>query len=339
MSVFSDPDFFLAAKFMDEILNKVTALSSIQIQEARKAFQDSHLPFREEVDLSVHCSFKIGGICPLVAEPETVEQIQETLSVFRKLELPWKVLGGGTNVLISDHPNDLIVLKLSGAFKEYSDLGNGIFEIGAATNTTPVFRQISQKGYTGAEFLSTIPGWTGGAVIQNAGCYGGELFDLIEHVEFLRGGEVWKLPPTQIEHGYRFTEFLKKKDSIILSVRIRLKEGNLEEIENSLKEKRDKRNSSQPQNKKSAGSMFKNPKVYDADGKEQKAWQFIDLVGLRGLQIGGAQISPEHCNFIVNTGGAKASDVNQIVTVVQEKVEKETGVKLEREVEYFGSVP
>ncbi|TGK06869.1 UDP-N-acetylmuramate dehydrogenase [Leptospira semungkisensis] len=314
-------------------------LSEIQIRELKNLATNAGIPFRENSDLSVHCSFKIGGISPFIAEPETKEQIQETIHIFRKLDLPWKILGGGTNILISDHPNNFVILKLSGGFKEYKDLGGGLFEVGAATNTTPIFRQISQKGYTGAEFLSTIPGWTGGAVIQNAGCYGGELFDLIQEVEFLRGEEVFKRKPSEIEHGYRFTEFLKKKDSIILSIRIQLKEGNLEEIEASLKEKRDKRNSSQPQNKKSAGSMFKNPKIFDETGKETKAWQFIDRVGLRGTVAGGAQISPEHCNFIVNTGGAKASDVNQLVSLVQEKVEKETGVILEREVEYFGSIP
>ncbi len=339
MSVFSALDFFLAPRFINGNLNKVAPLSEIQLLELKNLLIGSKIPFRENLDLSVHCSFKIGGICPLTVESENREQIQETISFFQKLDLPWKVLGGGSNVLISDHPNDLVVLKLSGIFKEYKDLGGGIFEVGAATNTTPVFRQISQKGYTGAEFLSTIPGWTGGAVIQNAGCYGGELFDLIQEVEFLKEGEVLKKNPSQIEHGYRFTEFLKRKDSIILSIRIRLEEGNLEEIESSLKEKRDRRNSSQPQNKKSAGSMFKNPKIHDEEGKELKAWQFIDRVGLRGKQVGGAQISPEHCNFIVNTGGAKASDVNQLVSIVQDKVEKETGVLLEREVEYFGSIP
>ncbi|EIE02641.1 UDP-N-acetylmuramate dehydrogenase [Leptospira licerasiae] len=314
-------------------------LSEIQIRELKNSLENSGLPYRENQDLSVNCSFKIGGISPLIVEPETREQILETLSLFKRLEMPWKILGGGTNILISDHPDDFVILKLSGGFKEYKDLGEGYFQVGAATNTTPVFRQISQKGYTGAEFLSTIPGWTGGAVIQNAGCYGGELFDLIQEVEFLRNGEVLKRKPSEIEHGYRFTEFLKRKDSIILSVLIKLKRGNLEEIEASLKEKRDKRNSSQPQNKKSAGSMFKNPKVFDEHGKEIKAWQFIDKVGLRGLQIGGAQISPEHCNFIVNIGGAKASDVYGLVNTVQEKVEKETGVILQREVEYFGSIP
>ncbi|EPG73896.1 UDP-N-acetylmuramate dehydrogenase [Leptospira fainei serovar Hurstbridge str. BUT 6] len=313
-------------------------LASAQIRELKESLSQKRIPFRESVDLSVHCSFKIGGVCPIVAEPESPEQIQELLRVFDFLETPWKILGGGTNVLISDRPNDLIVLRLSGLFKEYDDLGEGLFRVGAATNTTPIFRQISQKGFTGAEFLSTIPGWTGGAVIQNAGCYGGEFFDLIQEVEFIRDGDIIKRTPKEILHGYRFTEFLEKKDSVILSALIRLERGNLEEIEASLKEKRDRRNSSQPQNKKSAGSMFKNPKTFE-NGVEIKAWQYIDRVGLRGKLAGGAQISPEHCNFIVNVGGAKASDVDTLVRTVQEKVERECGVRLNREVEYFGSVP
>lgn len=316
----------------------MSILALTQIRELKESFSQKRIPFRESVDLSVHCSFKIGGVCPVVVEPESAEQIQEILRIFSRLEMPWKILGGGTNVLISDHPNDLTVLRLNGVFKEYDDLGDGLFRVGAATNTTPIFRQISQKGYTGAEFLSTIPGWTGGAVIQNAGCYGGEFFDLIREVEFIRNDEIIKRTPKEILHGYRFTEFLEKKDSVILSALIQLKRGDLEEIEVSLKEKRDRRNSSQPQNKKSAGSMFKNPKKFE-NGVEIKAWQYIDRVGLRGKLVGGAQISPEHCNFIVNVGSAKASDVDTLVKTVQEKVERECGVLLNREVEYFGSVP
>ncbi|PJZ68344.1 UDP-N-acetylenolpyruvoylglucosamine reductase [Leptospira perolatii] len=318
---------------------KVTSLSTDQYLDLKRQFQLHKLPFKEDVDLSIHCSFKIGGVCPVVAEPESTEQILETLAIFQKLEIPWKILGGGTNVLISDHPNDLVVVRLSGAFKHFVELEEGVFKIGAATNTTPVFRQISLFGYTGAEFLSTIPGWTGGAVIQNAGCYGGELFDLLTEVEFLRDGEIFRLGPADIKHGYRTTEFLERKDSIILSIKMKLVKGTLSEIEESLKDKRDRRNSSQPKNKRSAGSMFKNPKIFDESQKEIKAWQLIDKSGLRGLYKGSAQISPEHCNFIVNTGGAKASDVAYLVEVVQEKVKKDSGVLLEREVEYFGSVP
>ncbi|TGK32719.1 UDP-N-acetylmuramate dehydrogenase [Leptospira gomenensis] len=314
-------------------------LSELRIRNLVQDLESSKIPFRSEVRLSVLSSFKIGGVCPLVIEPETPEQVLEALSIFRKTETPWKILGGGSNLLISDHPDNFVTLRLSGEFKNYEFLDHGRFKIGAATNTTPTFRQISQKGFTGAEFLSTIPGWTGGAVIQNAGCYGGELFDLIHTVQFLRDDEILIRRPGEIKHGYRFTEFLEYKNSIILGIEIQLKEGNLEEIEYSLNDKRNKRNSSQPENKKSAGSVFKNPKIFDENGKEWKAWELIDQAGLRGKRKGGAQISPEHCNFIVNVGTATAADVDYLVQLVLEEVYKKSGILLNREVEYFGDIP
>ncbi|WP_078127356.1 UDP-N-acetylmuramate dehydrogenase [Leptospira alexanderi] len=315
------------------------ALSELRIRNLKQNLESSKIPFKSEVRLDILSSFKIGGICPVVVEPENSDQVLEALFIFHKSEIPWKILGGGSNLLISDHPDNFVTLRLSGKFKEFESLGGGKFRIGSATNTTPTFRQISQSGYTGAEFLSTIPGWTGGAVIQNAGCYGGELFDLIQTVEFLRNNEVFVRKPSEIKHGYRFTEFLNEKNSIILGIEILLKEGNLEEIQASLKEKRDRRNSSQPENKKSAGSVFKNPKIFRENGKEIKAWELIDQAGLRGQVKGGAQISPEHCNFIVNVGTATAADVNYLVELILDKVFQTTGVRLNREIEYFGDIP
>ncbi|WP_078128323.1 UDP-N-acetylmuramate dehydrogenase [Leptospira alexanderi] len=315
------------------------ALSELRIRNLKQNLESSKIPFKSEVRLNILSSFKIGGICPVVVEPENSDQVLEALFIFHKSEIPWKILGGGSNLLISDHPDNFVTLRLSGKFKEFESLGGGKFRIGSATNTTPTFRQISQSGYTGAEFLSTIPGWTGGAVIQNAGCYGGELFDLIQTVEFLRNNEVFVRKPSEIKHGYRFTEFLNEKNSIILGIEILLKEGNLEEIQASLKEKRDRRNSSQPENKKSAGSVFKNPKIFRENGKEIKAWELIDQAGLRGQVKGGAQISPEHCNFIVNVGTATAADVNYLVELILDKVFQTTGVRLNREIEYFGDIP
>lgn len=237
-------------------------LSESQLRDFKYNLESSKIPFRSEVRLGVLSSFKIGGVCPVIVEPEISSQVSETLHIFSKLDIPWKILGGGSNLLISDHPDNFVTLRLSGKFKEFESLGDGRFQIGAATNTTPIFRQISQLGYAGAEFLSTIPGWTGGAVIQNAGCYGGELFDLIQSVEFLRDGKVLVCKPSEIKYGYRFTEFLNQKDSIILGIVILLKEGNLEEIEFSLKDKRDKRNSSQPEIKKAQVLFLKIQKFF-----------------------------------------------------------------------------
>jgi UDP-N-acetylmuramate dehydrogenase len=313
-------------------------LSETQISELIENLKRNRISFRIDVDLSVLSSFKIGGISPLVIEPENNESLVLTLDALKQFDAPYKVLGGGSNLLISDKPDDFITLRLSGEFKEFKQIEDGVFYIGAAANTTPTFKKISQMGYTGVEFLSTIPGWVGGAVIQNAGCYGGELFNKTDFVEFIKEGKLHCKPKNQIEHGYRFTEFMRNKDSIITGIQVRVDAGNMEEIEASLKDKRDKRNSSQPENKKSAGSVFKNPSFKDEQGNPIKSWKLIDQAGLRGVIRGGAQISPEHCNFIVNIGGATAADVHYLVHTIREKVLSSSGVLLEREIEYFGNI-
>jgi UDP-N-acetylmuramate dehydrogenase len=296
------------------------------------------IPFKRDIKLSTLCSFKIGGISPLIIEPIDNDQLSEVLHTFQKEGIAYKVLGGGTNLLISDTPDSFITLRLSGDFKELRGMEGGIFIIGASVNTTPIFRKISQMGYTGVEFMSTIPGWVGGAVIQNAGCYGGEIFNYIEEVEFIKDGKVCSLRKENIQYGYRNTQFLKNKDSIITKIKIKVEEGNPEEIELSLKDKRDKRNSSQPENKKSAGSVFKNPALKDEKGNPLKSWWLIDQVGLRGKMQGNAQISPEHCNFIVNIGEASANDVVYLINQIQEKVYSKFNIHLEREIEYFGEI-
>jgi UDP-N-acetylmuramate dehydrogenase len=301
-------------------------------------YNQKDIPYKQNIRMSTLCSFKIGGISPLIVEPIDNEQLSDVLYLFLKEGVPYKVLGGGTNLLISDHPDSFVTLRLSGDYKEMRGMEAGIFLIGASANTTPIFRKISLMGYTGVEFLSTIPGWIGGAVIQNAGCYGGEIFEYIEEVECIQAGKIEILPKDKIEYGYRTTQFLKNKDTIITKIKIKVGEGNLEEIEMSLKEKREKRNSSQPENKKSAGSVFKNPLLKDELGNPLKSWWLIDQVGLRGKIQGGAQISPEHCNFIVNLGQASATDVHYLVQLIQEKVFSKFNIQLEREIEYFGEI-
>lgn len=314
-------------------------LINSQLENLKNFLVTAEISFKENVNLAPLCSFKIGGISPLLVEPQNLEQLQATLYFFRKLDVPFKVLGGGTNLLISDYPNDFVTLRLSGEFKEFQILSeDGLFKIGAASLTTPTFRKISLMGYTGTEFLSTIPGWVGGAVIQNAGCYGGEIFDFIERIEFLKEGKIFSESKENLEFGYRTTQFLKKKDSIVTFIYMKISKGNLEDIEASLKDKRERRNSSQPQNKRSAGSVFKNPPLKDSNGNPIKAWHLIDQVGLRGKIHGEAQISPEHCNFIVNLGNAKASDVYYLICLIEESVYKKFGIQLEREIEFFGKI-
>ncbi len=313
-------------------------LSENLIEKLISFCNKKEIPFKRDIKLATLCSFKIGGISPMIIEPIDNDQLSEALHIFQKEGIAYKVLGGGTNLLISDTPDSFVTLRLAGDFKEMRGMEGGIFMIGSSANTTPIFRKISQMGFTGVEFLSTIPGWVGGAVIQNAGCYGGEIFNFIEEVEFIKDGKVCSHRKEDIQYGYRTTQFLKNKDSIITKIKIKVKEGNPEEIEQSLKDKRDKRNSSQPENKKSAGSVFKNPAMKDEKGNPLKSWWLIDQVGLRGKMQGNAQISPEHCNFIVNIGQASANDVVYLINQIQEQVYSKFSIHLEREIEYFGEI-
>ncbi|MBE7412482.1 MAG: UDP-N-acetylmuramate dehydrogenase [Leptospiraceae bacterium] len=309
------------------------------LSEIQEDLKEKSISFKTNVNLSLYSSFKIGGISPLLIEPENTEQIFDIFHILQKRETAYKILGGGTNLLISDHPDNFVVLKLAGEFKEFTLISDNQFSIGGGALTTPTFRKISQSGFTGGEFLSTIPGSVGGAVIQNAGCYGGEIFQLIDSVECIQNGRLVHLNKKDIQYSYRNSEFKENKNSIVLNIKISLKEGNISEIEESLKEKRDKRNSSQPSNKKSAGSVFKNPPKTKNNLRPLKSWELIDRVGLRGFVKGGAIISKEHCNFITNEGNARASDVDYLISLVQDSVYNKFGILLEKEIEYFGEVP
>ncbi|MEM7179286.1 MAG: UDP-N-acetylmuramate dehydrogenase [Spirochaetota bacterium] len=314
-------------------------LSTSLLQKCKEKLYNHQIPFREKLILSSFCPFTIGGESPLIIEPQNNEHLYETLVLLKTEALPYKILGGGSNLLISDHPDDFITLFLGGQFKEYQQEEDSGFYIGSSCNTTPTFRKIALQGYTGGEFLSTIPGKIGGAVVQNAGCYGGELFDFIEYVDVFLDTTWQRIHKDKIKFGYRYTEFLENKNCIITGIKIKFSPGNLADIQESLKEKRERRNSSQPANKRSAGSIFKNPKGQDNDGTPLKSWKLIDRVGLRGQSKGDALLSPEHCNFIVNTGQAKAVDVDYLIRLAREKVEKQSGIVLEQEVEYFGTIP
>ncbi|MCB1189096.1 MAG: UDP-N-acetylmuramate dehydrogenase [Leptospiraceae bacterium] len=310
----------------------------IPIQELIFDLSKNKVNIQRDQPLSKFSSFKIGGVSPLVIEPASVDDLVNAVCLLSNYSLPYKLLGGGTNILISDTPDDFAVIRLSGTFKDYNQISDSSFYIGAAANTTPVFRNISLMGYTGLEFLSTIPGSVGGAVIQNAGCYGGEFFNVIQFVDVLKKDKVIRLAKSDIDYGYRWTQFLQEKDSIILGIEIQTEKGDLETIELSLKEKREKRKASQPENRKSAGSVFKNPKIQDESGKEIKSWELIDKVNLRGMTKGDAEISQKHCNFIINNGNAKASDVHFLIELVKERVYNKFGITLEKEIEYFGKI-
>ena len=297
---------------------------------------EAGIPFERNFSIKEYTSFRIGGTAEIFARPKNAQQaavLQKSIFTDR---IPHYYLGGGSNILVSDNPyagvviyydagEDFLILEQSADFLRVS--------IPASARAPLAGKRISALGYTGMEFLTTIPGYIGGAVIQNAGCYGQELCDITESVEFCLNGEVITIPKEEADFSYRSSRFKTETESLITSLTVRLSRGDESQIRSRIEDYKQRRLNSQPRNRRSAGSVFKNP---HSSVSEKKAWQLIDQCGLRGTVAGDAEISSEHCNFIVNRGKATSQDVYSLICLIEETVYSQTGIRLEREVVLLG---
>ena len=275
-----------------------------------------------------HTTFRIGGRADYFVSPTETEQIRKIIELCRRENMPWYVIGNGSNLLVSDHGFRGVIIRL---FKNYAGLrieGEQIFvQAGALLSRTA--NAALQEGLTGFEFAAGIPGTIGGAMVMNAGAYGGEMKDITESVTVLTPeGELLTLKREELEMGYR-TSLIAKKGYLVLEAVLKLTRGNQEQIKEKMADLRQRRISKQPLEYPSAGSTFKRPQGYFA-GK------LIMDAGLRGFQVGGAQVSEKHCGFVVNTGDATAEDVLELIRQVSEKVRALEGVTLEPEVRLLG---
>ena len=288
------------------------------------------------VSLIEYTTFRLGGPAEIFVEPKNAEELALLQSWLAAHTLPVFLLGGGSNLLLSDagfsgvviHPQfgeePRILHESSDYLRVY---------VPASARAPLAGKKISAMGFTGLEFLTTIPGHFGGSVIQNAGCYGHELKDSLVSVELAYGGDTRTLANGDCAFHYRDSLFKRDSAYWIAGAVLELPKGDANAIEARIADYKARRIASQPKNRRSAGSIFKNP----APGvSAQKAWQLIDAAGLRGARAGGAEISAEHCNFIVNDGSATAADVHSLILLAEERVFDATGVKLEREVVLVG---
>ena len=258
-----------------------------------------------------HTTFRIGGRADYFVSPTETEQIRKVIELCRQENMPWYVIGNGSNLLVSDHGFRGVIIRL---FKNYAGLrieGEQIFvQAGALLSRTA--NAALQEGLTGFEFAAGIPGTIGGAMVMNAGAYGGEMKDITESVTVLTPeGELLTLKREELEMGYR-TSLIARKGYLVLEAVLKLTRGNQEQIKEKMAELRKRRISKQPLEYPSAGSTFKRPQGYFA-GK------LIMDAGLRGFQVGGAQVSEKHCGFVVNTGDATAEDVLELIRQVSAK--------------------
>lgn len=274
-----------------------------------------------------HTSFRAGGEAKWFAVPETVEELKAVLAACRKADIPWYVIGNGSNLLVSDKGFPGVIISMD-KFDRLEINGTEI-TAGAGVMLSKLANSAYKTGLTGLEFAAGIPGTVGGACVMNAGAYGSEMIHVLKTVTVLtREGNVETLPAERLELGYR-TSVIPKKGYLVLEAVLSLAEGNMEESKALMDDLAFRRKDKQPLEFPSAGSTFKRPAGHFA-GK------LIEDCGLKGFTVGGAQVSEKHAGFVINKGGATASDIYNLCKEVEKRVKAEFGVSLEMEVKLLG---
>ena len=278
--------------------------------------------------MSRHTTFCVGGEAEAFLRIHNKEQLEKLIPYFKLAELPYFVIGNGSNLLVGDKGYHGIILYLGDGMDQIQVDGNRL-TVQAGCLMSRIAREACEHALTGFEFASGIPGSIGGGVVMNAGAYDGELGQIVTKVWVMNEeGEILVLNNQDMEFGYR-TSVIKKRPFIVVQVEMELQPGNQEEIAAKMTELNRRRRDKQPLQYPSAGSTFKRPQGYFA-GK------LIMDAGLRGYSIGGACVSEKHCGFIINKNHASAADVAEVICEVQERVKEKFGVTLETEVILLG---
>ncbi|MGB9598831.1 MAG: UDP-N-acetylmuramate dehydrogenase, partial [Minisyncoccales bacterium] len=283
---------------------------------------------KKNILLKNHTTFKIGGRAKYFFEAKRKEDLIRATFLAKKLKLPYFILGGGSNVLVSDKGFEGIVIKVEN--KNLSVLNSEIYAE-AGVKLAKIVNVAAENSLSGFEFLVGIPGTVGGAIFGNCGAFGKSIGDLIKEVEIfdLKSNCLKVLKKRDCAFSYRDSIFKKNKNLIILSAIFKLKRKKKDEILKKMKENLKEKIKSQPLNFPSAGCIFKNP------GKIS-AGKLIEMANLKGKKIGGAKISEKHANFILNFKKAKAKDVRRLIRFIKQKVKKKFGIVLEEEICHFG---
>ncbi|MCI8632243.1 MAG: UDP-N-acetylmuramate dehydrogenase [Lachnospiraceae bacterium] len=272
-------------------------------------------------------TMRVGGPAAYVVTPSTAEQVKAIIQLCQENGLKFFIMGKGSNILASDEGFQGVIIKLESDFQKIR-FQNNIIEAECGASLSALAKKAADRGLSGLEFASGIPGSLGGAIYMNAGAYGGEMKDIIQEVTVMdTTGAIRHLDKTELALGYRSSIF-QSKSWIILRGILQLEEGDPERIKLKIKELAEKRVTKQPLDLPSAGSVFKRPEGYYAAA-------LIEEAGLKGHAVGGAMVSPKHAGFIVNTGEATCEDVLTLIRHIQKCVEERSGVRLVPEVRYL----
>ena len=293
-------------------LNNVIAKDSILIDEP----------------MSRHTTFRVGGPADFFVTPKAKEEVRDVICICKEAGMPYYIIGNGSNLLVSDAGYRGVIVQIYKEMNEVKVEGD-LVKAQAGALLSGIAAKALGAELSGFEFASGIPGTIGGACVMNAGAYGGEMKDVLESVTVLTGeGKIIELGRNELELGYR-TSVIAKKGYIVLGAVLKLERGDGEKIKTYMDELKEKRVTKQPLEYPSAGSTFKRPEGYFA-GK------LIEDAGLRGFQVGGAQVSEKHCGFVINRDHATAADIMELMRQVQIRVKENSGVFLEPEVKRLG---
>jgi len=278
--------------------------------------------------MNKHTTFQVGGKADTFITVDTYEQLSKIIVFLRRLEEDYFILGNGSNLLVGDKGYDGVVIRLGNEFQKMEVSGNTM-TFGAAVLLSKAAKAAADNSLSGMEFASGIPGSIGGAVVMNAGAYGGEMNRIITSVKVMNiEGDVMTLDNASMEFGYR-TSVIKNRPFVVLETQVTLDIGVQIDIYAKMDEFNTRRRDKQPLEFASAGSTFKRPEGHYAG-------QLIMEAGLSGLRVGDAQVSEKHCGFIINCGNATAADVKNLIELVREKVHEHFYIDLIPEVVFLG---
>lgn len=291
-------------------------------------------PVLWDCPLRDYTSFAIGGPAAALVTVQNLAELQGVLFFLGEQEIPWRIIGRGTNLLVSDAGFDGVIILLG---KGLGTLLRGdaavndrvVIQAGAACSLARLVGWCGDQGLSGLEFAAGIPGTIGGAVVMNAGAWGRELAEVLLSVTFIMAsGQLCTLPRAELDFGYRIWHDHAEEERVVVGVELQCGMADREDIRDLCQSYRARRREKQPKGTPNAGSFFKNPEG-DAAGR------LIEASGLKGFRVGGAMVSPVHANFLVNSGGATAAHVFELMEHVRVRVKEDSGIVLEPEVHFL----
>ena len=281
---------------------------------------------KENEPLANHTTMKIGGPATVFVEPNSILNVLKTIKIATEMNIPFRVIGRGSNLLVSDKGFDGVIVKLGKGMDQIEINGTEI-HVGSGHSIVTLAVKAGKSGLTGLEFAAGIPGSIGGAVYMNAGAHGSDISKILKkvHVLFLDGETKW-LSVEEMQYSYRTSVLQEVKPGIVLECVLQLAKGEPEVISTIIQANKNYRKETQPYNFPCAGSIFRNP-------LPQYAGKLVEELGLKGFSIGGAKVSELHGNFIVNANQATAQDVLDLIAYIQKKAKENYGVELHTEIE------